>query len=51
MEVVVEKDELGKNLNHICSKHNISVRYAGKRYKGYIWPCTECSDKDFVKIS
>jgi len=50
MDVIVETDELGKNMNHVCTKHCISVRYAGKRYKGYIWPCTECDSKDFESI-
>lgn len=50
LDIVVEKDETGTNINHICSKHNITLRYAPKRFRGYIWPCVECNDNDFVKM-
>jgi len=49
LKIKIEKEEGVSMINHICSKHNMSVRYAGKRFKGYIWSCDKCSDNDFVK--
>jgi len=49
LDIKIEKEGTINMTNHICSTHNMSVRYTGKRFKGYIWPCTECNGADFVK--
>jgi len=49
LEAIVETDENGKSINHKCTTHDVSVRYATKRFKGYIWPCLECNGIDFIK--
>jgi len=49
LDTIIEGEGADKNINHICTHHKTSVRYTPKRYKGYIWPCTDCDGKDFIK--
>ena len=49
LKTKVELEEDCKYTNHICKKYKESVRYTPKRYKGFIWPCSECKEEDFVK--
>lgn len=49
MKTIKEHDEDGNYTNHKCTKHNVTVRHSPKRVLGYIWHCTECNEKDFIK--
>jgi hypothetical protein len=49
LEIVLETDDGCKNFNHICTRHGVSVRWSGKRFNGYIWPCVECNGDNFTK--
>ena len=50
LDIVIETEDDCKYKNHICTKHGVSLRYAIKRFTGYIWPCVECNDNYFEKI-
>jgi hypothetical protein len=49
LNIVIEKDGLLKYTNHMCKKHDVSLRYTVKRFLGFIWPRIECNGDDFIQ--
>lgn len=49
LKLIMEKEGLDNFVNHMCTKHNVSIRYIAKKVKGFLWPCGECDGKDFIK--